>query len=85
MIQYRTARYPEGIDGRSAASSVAAPGHMGLEVIAFLVSRCRSEHAMRGDFILLASMLNKFGLTPRSRAPIESASARMAGKRQRPN
>ena len=57
----------------------------GLEVIAVLVSRCRSEHAMRGDFAQLQSMLNRFGLTPRSRARIASANARMAGRRNRLN
>lgn len=56
----------------------------GIEVMATLVSRCRSSDATSGDFRQLFCMLDKFGLTPKSRTRLMAANQRMM-KRHRPN
>ncbi len=56
----------------------------GVEVMTVLVSRCRSANSTPSDFRQLMGLLDRYGLTPKSRTRIMAANARMA-KRQRPN
>ena len=52
----------------------------GLEVISVSVARCRLPDAKPSEFRQLLSMLDKFGLNPRSRKRIMAANARKAAK-----
>ena len=54
----------------------------GVEVLVTLIARCRSSDANTSDFRQLLSMLEKFGLTPRSRARIAAVNARRERKRR---
>ncbi len=56
----------------------------GIEVMSTLIARTRSADATPSDFRQLMSMLDRYGLTPKSRTRIMAANARMV-KRQRPN
>ena len=53
----------------------------GIEVISVSVARCRLPDAKPSEFRELLSMLDKFGLNPRSRKRIMAANARPLRKR----